>query len=175
MNDPSPPPAASSVSWTVGVLAGSVVLLGWVGNGLFPWGVAIGLAGVIASALWRGRRPDPKAVAPLAPALLSVSVLAALTVPSLPAALAAGLVGLSFPLWLADDPSHPDAGLARAVPAFGTAAAAVGCAGLITLLRIPGVGDLGVAVGLLAVGIVLLAVVLALFPLTPLRQVEEEG
>ena len=118
----------------------------------FPdgFGPVLAAAGVVlATGL---RVATRRSVAVYAP----VPVLAALVVEAVPAPvglgteIVAGLAGLAFLLWLADDPSRPVGGSLRSLPTVGVPALAVGIAWSSTLFLPAGAVPLGVAGALLA-------------------------
>jgi len=89
----------------------------------------------------------------------------AVTAPVVPSTeLFAGLTGLAFLLWLADDPARPVGGGRRAVPAIAVGALGVGVAWAITLGLEGRSPDVGLAGALLAAALVLLALLLARVP-----------
>jgi hypothetical protein len=155
------------VTWSGLVLAAAVTLLALVGGTLAPGSVAIGLAGVAGAMVLRRRTRNARSVAPLLPAVASIAVLAVIASPSVATDLAAGVAGLAFLYWCADEPSRPEGVTRRAVPAIGMAGLAVGFAWAITLLGFQGSASLGVAVALLAVGVILMAVLFARIAATP--------
>ena len=139
-------------------------VLGLLGGLPLEFGPAIGVAGVVASAILRGRRPRDLGTLALLPALMAIALLAA-TAPPVPSTeLFAGLTGLAFLLWIADDPSRPAGGGRRAVPILALGALGVGLAWAITL-ALPGRSpDVGLAGALLAAALVLLALLIARLP-----------
>lgn len=145
----------------LGVCAGVFGLLG----GLpFVVGPAVGVLGVAMSSVLRTARPRRFPAVPLVPTLLALVVLGA-TAPAVPSTeLLGGLSGLAFLLWLADDPERPAGGARRAVPTIALGTLGVGLAWAITL-ALPGRSpDIGLAGGLLAAALVLLAVLFARLP-----------
>jgi len=122
------------------------------------------VVGVILSAFFRSRQPVGLGTWGLLPALGAIAILAA-TAPAIASTeLFGGLTGLAFLLWIADDPARPSGGGRRAVPTIALGALGVGLAWAITL-ALPSKGpDIGLAGGLLAAGLVLLAVLIARLP-----------
>ena len=92
-----------------------------------------------------------------------VPALAALAIEAVPAPvglgteLVAGLAGLSFLVWLADDPSRPAGGSVRSLPMVAVPALAVGIAWSSALFLPAGAVPLGVAGALLALTLVAVA------------------
>lgn len=152
----------------------TVGVLGLLGSLPLAVGPATGVAGVaVATVLRRWRSPIVGSWA-LLPALGVITLLAASS-PAEPASeLFAGLSGLAFLLWIADDPERPAGGGRRAVPTIALGALGVGLAWSITL-ALPGRSpDVGLAGGLLAAALVLLALLVARLPRTavaPVRNV----
>lgn len=135
---------------TLGVLAVPTVLLGYLSG--FPDGGGIVLA-VAAVVLATGLRADEShrasSYAPLP--VLFVLVLEAVTAPiGFGTELLAGLAGLAFLVWLADDPARPAGGAVRGIPEIALPALALGIAWSSELFLPSGVIPLGVAGALLA-------------------------
>jgi len=149
----------------------TVGVLGLLGSLPPTVGLPTGVAGVAIAAVLRARRSPAVGSWALLPALGAIAVLAA-TSPAEPASeLFAGLAGLSFLLWIADDPERPAGGGRRAVPTIALGALGVGLAWSITL-ALPGRSpDVGLAGGLLAAALVLLALLVARLPRTALGPV----
>ncbi len=136
--------------------AGLGLLAGWP----FFLGAVVAVAGVAGSILWRRRAPASHRAAGVLPALVGLGA-PAVTAPAGPAPeLFAGLAALALLLWLAADPTRPRAGGRRAAPVIAACAAAVGIAFAVAL-AFPRIGSaVGVAGGLLAVVILVLALLL---------------
>lgn len=164
MSPPAPTTQGGRLGWPVLLLAASVILLTTVGGGLFPWGALLGLIGVAFSALWRAGDDRPTALLPFLPVLTSLAVIVIASVPGVLTDLYAGLVGLSLLLWIGDDPSHAPGGLGRGSRAVALTGLALAAAWAISLVRVPVVAGLGVAVALSCVALLLLAVLLARLP-----------
>jgi hypothetical protein len=145
----------------LGFAAGVLGLLG--GLPLYV-GPTIGVLGVVASVLLRRSRPERSGTLALLPVLLAIALLAA-TAPVVPSTeLFAGLTGLALLVWVADDPARPAGGGRRAVPVIALGALGVGLAWAITL-ALPGRSpNVGLAGGLLAAALVLLALLIARLP-----------
>ncbi len=115
---------------------------------------------IVATGLRVGTRRNVAVYAP-------VPVLAGLVVEVVPAPvglgteLVAGLAGLAFLLWLADDPSRPVGGSLRSLPSVGVPALAVGIAWSSTLFLPAGAVPLGVAGALLALTLAVVALLVA--------------
>jgi hypothetical protein len=126
------------------------VLFGFLSG--FPAGAGVVLAVaavVLAAGLRAVARPRLFAYAPL-PVLL-VLLLEAVTAPvGIGTELFAGLAGLAFLVWLADDPSRPVGGAVRGLPEVAVPALALGIAWSSALFLPSGVVPLGVAGALLA-------------------------
>jgi len=148
---------------TTALFAFAAGLFGLVGGLPGFAGPAVGIGGVVVSSVWRGQRATRggwRTAFSVAPALLAIAVLA-LTAPPVDAAeLFGGLTGLSFLLWLADDPARASGGGRRAAPTIALAALAVGLAWAISLSLPTGSAEIGVAAGLLTAAILLLAILL---------------
>ena len=142
----------------------TVGVLGLLGSLPLIVGPATGVAGVAVTAVLRSRGSPRVGNWALLPALGTIAVLAA-TAPAEPASeLFAGLAGLTLLLWIADDPERPAGGGRRAVPTIALGALGVGLAWSITL-ALPGRSpDVGLAGGLLAAALVLLALLVARLP-----------
>ena len=164
MSGPSAPPDQGGGFATTALLGFAMAALGLVGGLPFGFGPSLGVAGVIVTAVLRSRWPERFGTLALAPALVALAILAA-TSPAVPSAeLFSGLTGLAFLLWIADDPARPSGGGRRAVPTIALGALGVGLAWTITL-AVPGRSpDVGLAGGLLAAALVLLAILIARLP-----------
>jgi hypothetical protein len=159
MSDPLAEGRRGGSGATAVLAAFAMVLFGLVGDLPLLLGPILAIVGVVLSGLWRRwARPDVD-LAPV-PALFALGALA-LTSPPVPSAeLFGGLATVAVLLWLADDPSRPAGGGRRAATALASGALAVGIAWSFALVlpgRIPGVG---VAGGLLALVLLLLAYLL---------------
>ena len=135
---------------TLSLLFVVTVLLGYLSG--FPDGAGVVLA-VAAVALAAGLRAVARhrlfAYAPV-PVLL-VLVLEAVTAPAgFGTELVAGIAGLTFLVWLADDPARPVGGAVRALPEVAVPALALGIAWSSALFLPAGAVPLGVAGALLA-------------------------
>lgn len=158
MSAPSTPVRRRSVRpVSLALLLVASVSLGYLSG--FPDGFGPLLAAV-AVGLAAGVRTSPSAsVAGYAP-VPAVLVLAAeaVTAPvGTGTELIAGLAGLAFLLWLADDPSRPVGGAVRALPTIALPGLALGIAWTSALFLRPGAVPLGVAGALLALTLAVVA------------------
>lgn len=146
---------------TFSVLVLVVGAFGLLGDLPYLVGPLVGIGGVAVSAAWRRYRPTTSVtVAPL-PALVALGALAASS-PAVPSAeLFGGVAALALLLWLADDPSRPAGGGRRAVVALASCALGVGVAWSLALILPRPSGEVGIAGGLLALALLLLAWLLA--------------
>lgn len=124
-------------------------------------GPAIGVGGIVLTAAWRRFGPSPgEAYGPL-PALIAFVVLAASSPPSASAELFGALAALALLLWLADDPARPSGGGRRAVPTLAACSLVVAVAWSLALALPRPSGAVGLAGGLLALALLVLAWLLA--------------
>ena len=158
MSGRPPPPGRGGGLATTVLLGGTACFLGLLGGLPFPVGPAVGALGVAASAIWRTYGRGRGGAVPLVPALVALVVLAVTAPVAASTDLFAGLTGLAFLLWVADDPGRPAGGGRRAAPTIAPAALAVGFAWAITLVLAGQPQEIGLAGGLLAAALVLLAV-----------------
>lgn len=158
MNGGPPPPGRGGGLATTVLLGGTACFLGLLGGLPLLLGPAVGALGVTASALWRTYGRGRGGAVALVPALLALVVLALTAPVAASTDLFAGLTGLAFLLWVADDPGRPAGGGRRAVPTIAPAALALGLAWAITLALAGQPQEVGLAGGLLAAALVLLAV-----------------
>jgi len=128
----------------------AAVLLGYLSGVPDGWGIVLAAAAVLAAALLRQSSAD--AVAAYAPVpVVVVLVVEAVGAPvGIGTEIVAGLAGLAFLVWLADDPSRPVGGAARSLGTVAVPALAVGIAWSSALFVPAGALPLGVAGGLLA-------------------------
>jgi len=127
-------------------------------NGFGPLVAAVGVA--VAAVM---RLATPRTVAAYAPfpALVGFGVVAVRAPVGIGTELIAGLTGLAFLVWLADDPSRPVGGAVRSLPTVVVPALALGIAWS-SALFLPGSAiPLGVAGGLLALVIAVVAFLVA--------------
>ncbi len=146
---------------TAGLFGGTMALLGLLGDLPFLLGPTVGVAAVVASTAWRRSNPRQGEVWGVLPALAALALLAVAAPVTLSTELAAGVGGLAALLWLADDPARPSGGGRRAVPAIALAALSLGLAWSIVLIVPSSTANVGLAGGLLAFAIVLVALLLA--------------
>ena len=160
MSEPAPTPQFR------GIASGAFLL---VASGLFGYfgtlpvalgaGLALGLTGA-ALALRAHARARLRAIAPV-PALAALIVAALASPLGLLPELLAGMAGLAFLAWLADDPTRPIGGLGRARMTLLLPALALGIAWASALLLPSRAAPIGVAGGLLAGALVALAILIA--------------
>ncbi len=151
--------AAPDRSWAPWLLlAGTLAVFGLLVGWPLLLGTVVGVAGAAGSAVWRRRWPWSGRSLAAVPALTGLGVLALGAAPGAAADLFAGLASLALLLWLSADPTRPRAGGRRAAPAIIVCAAAFAVA-FVVGLGFPLIGSaVGVAGGLLAFVILLLAV-----------------
>jgi hypothetical protein len=133
------------------------VFLGYLSG--FPGGAGVILmvAAVAAAAALRVvARPGLTSFAPI-PVLLALVVEAVAAPVGFGTEIMAGLAGLAFLVWLADDPARPEGGAVRGLPVVAIPALALGIAWSSALFLPSGVVPLGVAGALLALAIVAVA------------------
>ena len=133
------------------------MLLGYLSGFPAGAGVLVVVAAVVAAAALRVvARPNLTSFAPV-PVLLAL-VLEAVTAPAgFGTELVAGLAGLAFLVWLADDPARPAGGALRSLPVVAIPALALGIAWSSALFLPSGAVPLGVAGALLALAILAVA------------------
>lgn len=169
MSDASPSLGRGGGVATTALFAFAACALGLLGGLPFYVGPVAGGLGVLGSAVWRTYRPQPGWTVALAPALSAMTVLTA-TAPAAPSTeLFAGLTGLAFLLWVADDPDRPAGGGRRAVPTIALAALAVALVWVVALALTGRTTGIGLTGGVLAIALILLAVLFARFPRPPSR------
>lgn len=128
----------------------SALFLGYLSGFPEGLGVAVAVTAVaIAVALQISSSPEVRAYAPV-PVLGAFALEAATAPVGFGTELFAGLAGLAFLVWLADDPARPAGGPIRALPTIALPALALGIAWSSALFLPAGVVPLGVAGGLLA-------------------------
>ena len=157
----STPPSTDSPRFTASVspllLVVSVGLLGYLARFPDATGIFLAVGAVVVGVVLR--RPSFGSVR----AYASLPVLAAMAIEvvSVPVGLGseliAGLAGLAFLLWLADDPARPRGSAARALPALAVTTLALGIAWSSALFLPSHAIPLGVAGGLLALAIAVVA------------------
>ena len=160
MSDLAPPPRSRGIASGTFLLVASG-LLGYFSTLPVPLGAGLAM-GLTATALaMRARsRGRPRAFAPV-PALAAL-IVAALSSPlGLLPELLAGMAGLAFLAWLADDPTRPAGGLGRARMTLLLPGLALGIAWASALLLPSRAAPIGVAGGLLAGALVTLSLLIA--------------
>lgn len=153
---PGRPPDRGGGVLPVVLLGLTLGVLGLLGGLPYYLGPLVAGLGVFASGLARRRRPSRGAVWTLLPALAALSVLAATATIGAATELFAGLSGLAFLLWVADDPTRPVGGGRRAMATIGPAALAVGLVWSIGLVYSGRTEEVGLGGALIATGLVLL-------------------
>ena len=149
MNAPVVPTRYGGSPFTLGLLVAAMALFGLVGGLPESTGPIVGVAGVVISAAWRGRRRATAGPIALAPALAALGALA-VTAPAVPSTeLFGSFAALATLLWLADDPARPAGGGRRAVPALSACAVGVALAWSLSLLLPRPSGEVGLAAVLL--------------------------
>jgi hypothetical protein len=144
---------------TFAVATFAVVLFGLVGGLPDLAGPAVGVVGLVTSALVRRRTAVGATYGPL-PALVALLVIAT-TAPAVGSAmLFGGLAALAVLLWLADDPARPAGGGRRATLPLATCGLAIAIAWSLVLVLPRPSREVGVAGGLLAALLLLLAYLL---------------
>jgi len=135
----------------------SAAFLGYLSGFPGGFGLLLALTGVAVALVLR--MSPSREVAAYAPVpVLAVLALEAATAPvGFGTELLAGLAGLSFLAWLADDPARPAGGALRALPTLSLPALALGIAWSSALFLPPGAVPLGVAGGLLALTLIAVA------------------
>jgi len=121
------------------------------------FGPVLAAAGVVLAAGLRVGAPRSVAVFAPVPVLVALGVEAVAAPVGFGTELVAGLAGLAFLVWLADDPSRPVGGAARSLPTVAVPALALGIAWSSALFLPSGAVPLGVAGGLLALTLAVVA------------------
>ncbi|HYA70859.1 MAG TPA: hypothetical protein VEH28_05780 [Thermoplasmata archaeon] len=132
-------------------------LLGYASGAPGGYGIVVAIVGILLAGVLRALSSrTARAIAPL-PAL-AVLVLEAATAPAgFGPELLAGLSGLAFLIWLADDPGRPAGGAVRGLPTVALPALALGIAWSSTLFLPTGAVPLGVGGALLALALAAIA------------------
>jgi hypothetical protein len=158
MSPPGPPGRRGSVRpVSLALLFVAATFLGYLSG--FPGGFGPFLAAAAVAVAAGLRVSSSRTVAACAP----IPALAALAIEAVPAPvglgsdLVAGLAGLAFLVWLADDPSRPVGGAVRSLPTVAVPALALGIAWSSALFLPSGAVPLGVAGGLLALALAAVA------------------
>jgi len=154
---PSPSPLRSFRPVSLSVLFVPAVLFGYLsgypaGAGLILMVVAVGAAAGLRAAT----RSSAASYAPI-PVLLALVVEAVTAPAGFGTELFAGLSGIAFLVWLADDPTRPEGGAVRGLSQVAVPALALGIAWSSALFLPSGVVPLGVAGALLALAIAAVA------------------
>lgn len=166
--NPRPPPRGRGGSpFTLALFVAATTAFGFVGGLADLVGPVIGAAGVVATAILRRRYPDTGPALMLLPALAALGVLAVTAAPVPSTELLGGVASLTLLLWTADDPARPAGGGRRAVPALAACAASVGIVFGLSLALPSLPPGIGIAGGLLALVILVLAVLLERISLAP--------
>jgi hypothetical protein len=146
---------------TFAILAVAVVAFGLVGGLPDLLGPVVAAVGVAGSATWRRQWPGTGETFGSLPALVALAVLGASSPVAPSTELFGAIAALAVLLWLADDPSRPAGGGRRAAAAIGFCGLGVGIAWSLVLILPRPSGRLGIAGGLLALALLLLAWLLA--------------
>jgi hypothetical protein len=155
-----PGPRGGGVA-TAALLGVALGFLGLLADVPFYLGPAVAAVGVVASTVWRVRRPTPGGSWALVPALAALAALCASAPAAPPTELFGGISGLAFLLWVADDPGRATGGGQRAVPMLAPAALGVGLAWVIALALTGETANIGLTGSLLVVALVALAVLVS--------------
>jgi hypothetical protein len=132
------------------LLVVSAALLGYLSGFPYGFGLVLVVGAVVAAvALRAGPSRDLAPYAPI-PALAALAVEAAAAPVGFGTEIVAGIAGLAFLIWLADDPARPAGAALRAVPSITLPALALGIAWSSALFLPAGAVPLGVAGALLA-------------------------
>jgi hypothetical protein len=150
------PPGRGGGTLTPTLLGLALGVLGLLGGVPYFLGTAVAAAGVLGSVYARRRRPSSRSLGPLVPALLSLVVLTATAPASAATELFAGLSGLAFLVWVADEPTRPAGGGRRAAGTIGSVALAIGLVWGIGLGFGGRTEALGLAGALIATGLIVL-------------------
>jgi len=150
------PPGRGGSALTATLLGLSLGVLGLLGNVPYFLGPAVAAVGVLGSFYARRRRPSSRSLAPLVPALLALVVLTATASAEASTELFAGLSGLAFLVWVADEPTRPAGGGRRAAGTIGSVALAVGVVWAIGLGFGGRTEEIGLAGALIATGLIVL-------------------
>lgn len=144
---------------TFALAAVAMSLFGLVGGLPLLVGPLVAVVGIVAASFWRRSPRSGPTFGPL-PALGALAILA-FAAPAVPSAeLLGGFATVAVLLWLADDPSRPAAGGRRGAFALGSCALAVAVAGSIPLVVRSPQQEVGLAGGLLAFALLLVAYLL---------------
>ena len=155
------PPSRGGGAGSALALAVTVVTLGLFGNLPFPFGGVLGATGAVVSIVLREVRPFRSSSWAALPVVLALSVESVTAPAGAAPELLAGLSALAFLAWWADDPGRPTGGIGRAASALTMIALGIGVAWTIVLVGPRESSDVGVAGALLAVGLAVLAILLA--------------
>lgn len=158
MNGP-PVPVRPRILTTI-VFAASAGFAGLLCSLPFLLGPAIGVAGVLVSARWRGRLGKVPADVALVPGLGGVVAVLLASPATIGSELFGGVAVLAFLLWLADDPRAAPGGGRRAATSLSLAGAAFAVAWAIALVARGSSGNVGLAGILVVLGLLLVALVL---------------
>ena len=141
-------PPVRPLSLSVLVLGAAV--LGYLSGLPDEVGVVVAVGGVAVSAFLRFGAPGYLTWGTPVPALLGLAIVAVGSPSGLGIDLVAGLVGLAYLVWLADDPERPAGGAARSLPTVAVPGLALAIAWTSALFVPAGSVPLGVAGALLA-------------------------
>ena len=168
MNAPGRQPARGGGLLTLVLFALTLGVLGLLGGLPFYLGPLVAEVGALTSGFARRRRPSRGAVWTFVPALAALTVLTATATIGAATELFAGLSGLAFLLWVADDPTRPVGGGRRAVATIGPVVLAVGLVWSIGLVYGGRTEQVGLGGALIAAGLVLLGLLVVSVSRRPL-------
>jgi hypothetical protein len=138
----------------------AALLLGAIGRLPSELGLLVAAGGVGGTVILRTLAPAGARPYAIGPALAALAVVTFAAPVSSGAELLAGLGGVALLVWMVDDPDRPVGGLTRGAPAVAVPALAVGIAWAGSALLPAGALPLGLAGGVLALVLVVLAFVL---------------
>ena len=156
----APPPARTARPVrpvSLAFLFVAAAFLGYLSGFPGGFGLALTLAAIVlAAGLRMSASPVLAASAPVA-ALAALAIEAVAAPVGFGTEIVAGVAGLAFLVWLADDPNRPAGGPWRAAPTLALPALALGIAWSSALFLPTGSVPLGVAAGLLALALAAVA------------------
>ena len=154
-------PARRAIGPTVPLLAVAALAVAYGSSLPIAASLLIAAAGVAAGVALRALGPPgAREVFPI-PVLLAFGALSAVTVVGPLPILLAGLAGVAFVAWLLDDPDRPPAGAVRGAVVWAVPALGVGLAWSSSYVLPPTAATLGVASGLAAAALIVLAILVS--------------
>jgi hypothetical protein len=162
VNGAAAPAPRRVLTWQTLLLAGVIVLFGTASD--FPLGVLVGLAGFAGAAVLRYLDRPSATVVAFVPLVTALALVATLSAANAADDLLAGLTSLGVLVWISDEPTHPVGGTGRGAKLFLLSTLTLSVAWVASLLRISVVGGIGLAVGLIALALLLVASLLARLP-----------